>query len=583
MKKYVFGAIAIGLLMALGLYLATNRPFKNFVKKSIEKFRYQQASNHTISDVSFTKIDLGDEVEGLFTSLVIGPDRKLYGGLKEGKIKRYLMQEDGSLKLEHTFYLFGDSAKLMIGIRFDPKAHKDSLCLWITYSESESIYNGPNWVSSLARIRLSNNSDEVMENTLIIEHLPRSASDHLTNSIDFGPDGCLYFSQGSNTSMGRADDEKEWLAREESLLSAAVLRLDLNKLPSFLPLDAKTPESGGTYNPYEADAPLQIYGTGLRNGYDLVWHSNGKLYSTVNGSMRKKNTPTSDPNSPKYVPLSKFVTYKGPKNIPAVTKVKNPQHDFLLRIEKGGYYGHPNPIRGEYILNRGEIDVENPEYKGIKADPNYRGFAFDFGMHASANGIIEYKSDRFDGKLKGMLIVTRLNIYHDLMVLKVEDDTKDVRISYDGQPLGLNGMNSPLDLIEDEKTGNIYVAEYGGKGKITLFVPNDKETTYITKSKIKSNKTSLAAKKVVAFSGTQLFEQRCTICHGESGQGGSGPSLIDDKWIYGNDPKKIQQIIENGSKNGMPPWKNILTETEIQTLTKYVSSLSKSPVAQSKP
>ena len=29
------------------------------------------------------------------------------------------------------------------------------------------------------------------------------------------------------------------------------------------------------------------------------------------------------------------------------------QNDYLLRVEKGGYYGHPNPARAEYVLNGG--------------------------------------------------------------------------------------------------------------------------------------------------------------------------------------------------------------------------------------
>ena len=43
-----------------------------------------------------------------------------------------------------------------------------------------------------------------------------------------------------------------------------------------------------------------------------------------------------------------------------------------------GYYGHPNPLRGEFVLNRGDADVDNAVYNGVAADINYRGDAFDF-------------------------------------------------------------------------------------------------------------------------------------------------------------------------------------------------------------
>ncbi len=63
--------------------------------------------------------------------------------------------------------------------------------------------------------------------------------DHLTNSIAFGPDGALYFTQGSNSAMGSADNT--WGMRDEHLLSGAVLRLDGSKLGA-LPLNVKTSE-----------------------------------------------------------------------------------------------------------------------------------------------------------------------------------------------------------------------------------------------------------------------------------------------------------------------------------------------------
>lgn len=583
-KQTILGILGLLTLGIGSYYLINYRPFRNFVKKELEQFLYQKASQHKLDGVKFIRKTLGEEAEGHFTSLTLGPDGKLYAGLMEGKINRYLLKSDGTLELEHTFKLFGDTAKLMIGFCFVPQAQEDSLCAWISYSHHPKLTEAPAWNGNLARIRLSKNTDEVLENTLIVKHLPRSGVDHLTNSIDFGPDGLLYFSQGSNTSMGRADSEKQWLGREESLLAGAILRLDLKKLPQNLPLDAKTPEGGGTYNPFLEDAPLQIYATGIRNAYDLIWHSNGELYTPVNGSMSRKNTPTSNPNSPDFLPLSKLVTYKGAKNIPALQGVNPAQNDFLLRIEQGGYYGHPNPVRGEYILNRGAQDVDDAAYKGIKADPNYRGFMFDFGKHASPNGVIEYKSDRFNGKLKGMLVIARLNIYHDLMLVNVGKDKKTVQATYDGKPLGLDNMNSPLTLVEDPKTGNLYVAEFGGKGGITLFVPDEAPTSYFAKTPSNVKKeTETLPKKTTALTADALFEQKCSVCHGELGRGGTGPNLIDEDWIYGGSLTEIKHTIAQGAENGMPAWKTLLSEEDIDKLAKYLLTLAKSPMTHSEP
>ncbi len=38
-----------------------------------------------------------------------------------------------------------------------------------------------------------------------VTELPRSIRDHITNSLAFGPDGAIYFLQGSNSAMGAPD------------------------------------------------------------------------------------------------------------------------------------------------------------------------------------------------------------------------------------------------------------------------------------------------------------------------------------------------------------------------------------------
>jgi glucose/arabinose dehydrogenase len=53
----------------------------------------------------------------------------------------------------------------------------------------------------------------------------------------------------------------------------------------------------GTYNPYAGNAPLTIYASGVRNAFDLVWHSNGALYVPTNGSNYDGTTPASVPGT----------------------------------------------------------------------------------------------------------------------------------------------------------------------------------------------------------------------------------------------------------------------------------------------
>ncbi|HYO06027.1 MAG TPA: T9SS type A sorting domain-containing protein, partial [Phototrophicaceae bacterium] len=357
----------------------------------------------------------------------------------------------------------GGTKRLAVGFAFDPSATATNLIAWVTHS-TYVFLNGPDWDGKLTK--LSGSSLQNVQDVLI--NLPRSVKDHLTNSIAFGPDGALYFTQGSNSAMGRAD--QTWGNRSEHLLSGAVLRLDVSKLGT-LPLNVKTSESGGTYNPYNLNAPLTIYASGVRNAYDLVWHSNGSLYVPTNGSAAGGNTPASvngtlRPNG---------TTYNGP-SVPSLTNVQQTQKDFLFRVLKGGYYGHPNALRGEYVLNGGNPTSGTDKAQvsaypvGTKPDANWRGYAFDFQNNVSPNGAIEYKSSVFNGALKGKLLVVRYSQYDDIITL-TPGTSKDITSSKAGASIaGFSGFIDPLDITENVTNGNIYVSEYGAS-KITLLRP----------------------------------------------------------------------------------------------------------------
>jgi len=153
--------------------------------------------------------------------------------------------------------------------------------------------------------------------------------------------------------------------------------------------------------------------------------------------------------------------------------------DFLFKVKKGGYYGHPNLRRGEYVINGGNPTsniepAQIDEYPvGTNPDINWRGFAFDFKANKSPNGVIEYKSNVFNGALKGKLLVVRYSQNDDIIVLTPGGTNNNIVNFYEGALIqGFTGFVDPLDLVEDVRNGNIYVSEYGGNGKITLLKPN---------------------------------------------------------------------------------------------------------------
>lgn len=74
--------------------------------------------------------------------------------------------------------------------------------------------------------------------------------------------------------------------------------------------------------------------------------------------------------------------------------------------------------------------------------------------------------------------------------------------------------------------------------------------------------------------GKRLFSwYNCVGCHAHGG-GGSGPALMDDKWLYGADPGSVFRSIVEGRPNGMPAFGTRIPEGQVWQLVAYVRSLS---------
>lgn len=446
-------------------------------------FTTAASTNFVSLPISFDKVILPGTAGNMFTCVEIGPDHKLYASTLDGRILRFVMKPDGTLdapKTIKTIQRENQGPRLITGIKFDPASTADNLVVWVNHSllpplQKDCEVDGggfmqgaADWTGKLSRL----SGPDLDSCTDYLVHLPRSWKDHLNMQIAFGPDGALYFCQAGNTAMGGPDHK--WGFRPERLLTAAILRLDTRAITSP-PLDVQT-EEGGHYDPFAPGAPLTIYASGIRNSFDLLWHSNGVLYAGVNGSAAGGSTPaTPDDLSqvPRRIDSEVNGTYAGPR-VPAIKNVTQTEDDFLFRIEKGGYYGHPNPARGEYVLDGGNptAGTDTAEFTdypdGTQPDRNWRGYIFSFGKNLSPCGVIEYQNDAFNGALKGKILFVRYSGGDDIIVLSPQSNG-DIKEAYTGIQ-GFTQFVNPVDLIEDPATGNLYVAEFGGK-RLTLLRP----------------------------------------------------------------------------------------------------------------
>jgi len=97
----------------------------------------------------------------------------------------------------------------------------------------------------------------------------------------------------------------------------------------------------------------------------------------------------------------------------------------------------------------------------------------------------------------------------------------------------------------------------------------------------------LSGDPVAIHQGEVLYKQHCTACHGMSGQGGIGPSLIDNTFLYiaGDMPDDDYfEVINNGTqpgmvedgrtaKGGMPSFSSTFEKNKIWALVSYIRSL----------
>lgn len=452
------------------------------------------ASTHFVSlPIAFAKVALATAQGSMFTCVEIGPDHKLYASTIDGRILRFVIKADGTLDAPQTIktvQVRNKGPRLITGIKFDPASTADNLILWVNHGQlppllKDSQVDGggmmqgaDDWTGKLSRL----SGPDLKDYVDYLIHLPRAWKDHLNNQIAFGPDGALYFCQAANTAMGAPDHK--WGNRGEHLLTAAILRLDPAAV-AHPPLDVKT-EEGGHYDPFAPGAPLTIYATGIRNSFDLLWDPNGVLYAGVNGSAAGGNTPgTPDDLArvPRRIDSDSRGTYNGPR-VRALHNVLQTENDFLFRVEKGGYYGHPNPTRGEYVLDGGNLGNANdpaqfPEYPlGTAPDRNWRGYDFSFGKNLSPCGVVEYRGSAFGGAMNGMILYVRYSGGDDVIAL-VPGRDGSIRQAFTGIR-GFTQFVNPVDLTEDPATGNLYVAELGGK-RLTLLRPDERPAARSTR------------------------------------------------------------------------------------------------------
>lgn len=372
------------------------------------------------------------------TTVVLGPDGHLYVSTFEGRIIRVGLNSEGQPDGVSETVVSND-AYHFIGLAFDPG---DANVIWVSqWSKNPSDEFG----SEIVSYDLSSGAERKR-----VTGLPRHpGGDHSVQSLVFNA-GKLYASVGSVTTSGH-ESFSFWgePTLQEVPVSASIIEIDYAELTGVVEIGDRAISN--------TSAPVRLFATGLRNAYDLAWHRNGNLYANVNQNGGSDEQSTRTPVDGPCVGLPESVQ-------------TNVLADTLNLVRRGGYYGHPNPSRGECIVMGGGQEPfavsgydpgQAPEAAFdaslIVSYQNETGSSFG----VSVNGLAEYLGA---GPLDGALLSADFSGSRSILVAKpasVDNMTLAEPISTlsdsDGVPFT---FIHPLD-VTSSRSGVVYVADFG--------------------------------------------------------------------------------------------------------------------------
>ncbi len=361
------------------------------------------------------------------TAMTFGSDGRLYVSELGGRIVALSLSEDG--RAATTEVIAEDSVfNQILGLAFGDLGGEPAL--YVSHNFINQSGDGP-FANEIVRLT----GPDLSEQEVVITGLPVSGHNHGTNDLEFGPDGRLYIAQGGTTSSGAPaePDDVRWRDWDESPLSGAILVAEVNA-PGFNG-EIRYDSESATRDTNMIGSDVSVFSPGHRNTYDILFHSNGNLYSVDNGS--------SEP-----VPASLDCDTLGPP--------PDNDPDQLNLVVEDRYYGHANRNRGRQepreCENESPFDESEDDGMLLLVPP-------------SSNSLLEVTEGVFPEDWHGDLLLGWWT-GGQIRRLRLSDGGQRV----EGQEIVLDGLGAPIAMATDPATGIIYVAEFGA-GAITYLAP----------------------------------------------------------------------------------------------------------------
>ncbi|HLL55927.1 MAG TPA: PQQ-dependent sugar dehydrogenase [Myxococcaceae bacterium] len=235
--------------------------------------------------------------------------------------------------------------------------------------------------------------------TTLVTNLP-GLGDHHTNGPAVGPDGWVYFGQGTATNagvVGPDNYEFGWLKRHPDFHDTPCQDITVRavNLESENPLDpAKGKVRTGPYQPFGTPAtegqvvrgavpcngavmrvqptggPVELVAWGFRNPYGLAFSPDGQLFITENGYDERGSRPVFG------------------------------AADVLWEVKRGAWHGWPDYAEGRPVSDRRYSPPGGPQPQPLLAkepNPPPQPVTY-FGVHSSSNGFDFSRSESFGYK-----------------------------------------------------------------------------------------------------------------------------------------------------------------------------------------
>jgi Glucose / Sorbosone dehydrogenase/IPT/TIG domain len=266
--------------------------------------------------------------------------------------------------------------------------------------------------------------------------------------MTFDAAGNLLIAVGSATNAGIPSLTMGTLPNsplDAAILKAPISKSEFNGAITYVETATGKPNNDQVFGDrvdVAAGVDVSVFASGMRNPFDIVWTTRGKLYGTDNGMNAGFGAVSTGSN-----------TQANASNQP----------DKINYLVEGNYYGSPN-------RNRGRYEPRQNVYH-FPTEPSGSGFTAPLArVPSSSDGIDEYRATAFNSEMRGDLIVQHWNAFLSRAVL-TPDGLSVESVTTLANTLGLASIAGP--------GGAILSMDYSNS-KIVVITPIDSAAAEMT-------------------------------------------------------------------------------------------------------